>query len=98
MWHKKISFAVLIDCELSFFFFCLKICESASAPDNASVQAVRAGSKLCGFARTGFRRARTTRCLRYRGHAPTDFEQKETAPILLASEQQTHFRSSLLSL
>ena len=58
------------------FFFCLKICESASAPDNASVQGVRAGSKLCGFARTGARRAHTTRCSRYRRHAPTDFEQK----------------------
>ena len=64
---------------LFFFFFCLKICGSASAPDNASVQGVRAGSKLCGFSRTGARRARrarTTRCSRYRGHAPTDLKQK----------------------
>ena len=45
MEHKKISFAVLIDCELSFFFGS-KICESARAPDNASVQGVRAGSEL----------------------------------------------------
>ena len=48
----------------------------ARASDNASVQGVRAGSELCGFARTGARRARTTCCSRYRGRAPTDFEQK----------------------
>ena len=64
---------------LFFVVVCLKICGSASAPDNASVQGVRAGSKLCGFSRTGARRARrarTTRCSRYRGHAPTDLKQK----------------------
>ena len=32
------------------------------------------------------------------GTLPQISSKKETAPILLASEQQTHFRSSLLSL
>ena len=66
-------------------------------PDNVSVQGVRAGSELCGFAPTGARRAQLAARI-IAGTLPRISSKKETAPILLACEQQMHFRSALLSL